>query len=171
MATSETARSIYVTGLVNAHALENQALSIMQRQIDRLEHYPEVSERLRQHITETNGQIQRLDQLLGMLGESSSSVKDTVTSFMGNMTAMMHAAMQDEILKNTFANYAFENYEIATYNSLLTMAEAVGQQSSMELLRQSLDEEERMAAWIRDHVRDVTLRYMQREERGETAGV
>jgi ferritin-like metal-binding protein YciE len=169
MATSETARSIYVTGLVNAHALENQALAIMQRQVERLEHYPEVSKMLRQHIAETNTQIGRLDQLLGSLGESASSVKDTVTSFIGNLSALAHAPMQDEILKNTFANYAFENYEIASYNSLMVMAEASGHQDSIGLLRQSLNEEERMAAWIRDHVRDVTLKYMDREKRGVNA--
>ena len=33
---SETAHSIFITGLVNAHALEKQALQIMNRQIERL---------------------------------------------------------------------------------------------------------------------------------------
>jgi ferritin-like metal-binding protein YciE len=171
MATTQAARSLYVAGLVNAHALENQALSIMQRQVERLENYPEVSNKLHQHIAETNTQIGRLDQVLASLGESASSVKDTITSFMGNLAALAHVPMRDEILKNTFANYAFENYEIASYNSLIAMAEAAGQQDSIELLRQSLAEEERMATWIKDHVRDVTLKYMDREQRGETAGV
>lgn len=31
-----------------------------------------------------------------------------------------------EILKNSFANFAFENFEVAAYKSLLTVAEAGG---------------------------------------------
>src|SRR5688572_18769351 len=48
---------IFVTGLRNAHAMEHQALSIMKPQVSRIENYPEVAQRLQQHITETEGQI------------------------------------------------------------------------------------------------------------------
>ena len=34
---NDTALDLYVTGLRNAHALENEALSIMRPQIERLE--------------------------------------------------------------------------------------------------------------------------------------
>ena len=55
---------IFVTGLRNAHAMEHQALSIMKPQVARIEQYPEVAHRLQLHITETENQIQRLEQLL-----------------------------------------------------------------------------------------------------------
>lgn len=43
MATQQdTLRELFVTGLVNAHAVEKQALSIMSPQVSRIEHYPEV---------------------------------------------------------------------------------------------------------------------------------
>jgi len=42
----DTVRSIFVTGLKNAHAMENQALSIMKPQVSRIENYPEVAARL-----------------------------------------------------------------------------------------------------------------------------
>ena len=35
-------RSIYVTALKNTHALELQALQIMERQVERLQRYPEM---------------------------------------------------------------------------------------------------------------------------------
>lgn len=34
-------------------------------------------------------------------------------SMVGSMAAMGHSVAGDEILKNSFANFAFENYEIA----------------------------------------------------------
>ncbi len=49
---------------------------------------------------------------------------------MGNMAALAHAPAQDEILKNTFANHAFENYEIAVYDSLIAIAEAAARTST-----------------------------------------
>ena len=52
---SDATRDLFVTGLRNAHALEMQALQIMNRQVERLENYPEVEQALRKHIQETEG--------------------------------------------------------------------------------------------------------------------
>ncbi|MBW3560193.1 MAG: ferritin-like domain-containing protein, partial [Proteobacteria bacterium] len=90
-------RSIFITGLKNAHALEKEALGIMNRQIDRLEQYPEMADRLRQHVGETEEQIKRLDSVLMEMGESASAFKDAVLSMGGNMAALGHAAAGDEI--------------------------------------------------------------------------
>jgi ferritin-like metal-binding protein YciE len=70
----------------------------------------------------------------------------------------------DEVLKNTFANSALENYEIAAYKSLLAMAEQAGAQMKT-VLEDSLREEERMAAWVDKSVAKITLDYIQKEER------
>ncbi len=163
-AASETARNIFIVGLRNAHALESQAIELMQRQVERLRNYPEVEARMRQHIEETRMQVQRLDQILSSLGTSASSLKDAFMSFMGNLMALAHTPAGDEIIKNTFANFAFENYEIASYRSLIAMAEATGQRDSVGLLQQTLREEESMASWLAEHLRDVTLKYLSLEE-------
>jgi ferritin-like metal-binding protein YciE len=159
--TSQTARDLFVTGLRNAHAMERQAEELMERQSERTSDYPEVQVRLRQHLEETRNQIARLDQCLEACGETASTLKDATLSFMGNLAAMGHAVAGDEILKNTFANNAFEHYEIATYKSLIALAKECGIDDG--LLRQSLREEEAMAEWIDSHVEDVTLAYLSRE--------
>ncbi len=169
MATSP--RDTYITGLVNAHALENQAVSILSRQVERLESYPEMSDQIRLHIDETKAQAQRIEEILNSLGTSHSSLKDLVTSFTGNMAALAHAPMQDEVMKNTFANFAFEHFEIAAYRSLLTMAELAGDNSSPKLLQQSLNEEIRMAKWIEDNLEATTRKYVQLSAAGQKAGI
>lgn len=153
-------RSIYVTALQNTHALEMQALQIMERQVERLEHYPELAEALNNHIRETHGQRQRLEAELQALGETPSTIKEGVLGLMGNMAALAHAPAQDEILKNTFANQAFENYEIAAYRSLLTMADGAGRSQSRSALEQSLHEEEAMANRVASLVVPITRRYL-----------
>jgi ferritin-like metal-binding protein YciE len=164
-------RDIYVTGLINAHGLENQAIQLMERQVERYENYPAMAQRLREHIEETRRQARRLEELLGLLGSAPSTVKDVGMSIMGNLAAMTQAVMQDEVIKNTFANFAFEHYEIAAYRALLTMAEVAGDANGPPLLRESLDEELRMAKWIEDHLDETTRTYMRLESAGQTAGV
>ncbi|WP_347302049.1 ferritin-like domain-containing protein [Croceibacterium sp. TMG7-5b_MA50] len=156
---TDTLRELFVTGLVNAHAVEKQALSIMTPQLERIENYPEVADRLRAHIEETNGQIARLDELLEGLGTSSSTLKDIGLSMSGSMAAITHSVAGDEIVKNSFANYAFEHFEIAAYKSLLVMAEDGGFAQATPLLTQSLNEEQAMAEWIDEHLPVVTRRY------------
>jgi ferritin-like metal-binding protein YciE len=166
---SDTARELYATGLKNAHALEQQATQLLQRQIDRYDRYPDVSQRLQQHLRETEQQIGRLEELMHGMGTDRSVIKDWATSIMGNLAAIGHAVMPDEILKNTFANHAFENFEIASYTSLIAMAEATGNAGHVSALRQTLNEEQRMASWILENTPAITLKYMQLREQGEKA--
>ena len=169
MADIEHARGVFLVGLKNAHAMEKQALSIMQPQIKRLKHYPDLSQRLESHISETNTQIARLDEVLQSVGEGSSAMKDTLLSAMGSMAALGHVAAGDEVLKNSFANLAFENYEIAAYVSLITAARASGESNAVTLLEQSLDEERRMAEWVAEHIPSVTERFISLKGTGEAA--
>jgi hypothetical protein len=78
----------------------------------------------------------------------------------GNMAALGHAAAGDEILKNHFANYAFEHFEIASYRSLIVMAETVAFQPAIPLLQMTLKEEEAMAAWVGETLPEVTRKFM-----------
>jgi len=162
---SNKARDIFILGLRNAHAMEIQARELMERQSERMDEYPEVKAKLQTHLQETNEQLRRLEHCLSACGESNSSLKDTAQSAMANLTAMGHAMSGDEILKNTFANNAFENFEIAAYKSLLALCGAAGVEEARAPLEQSLREEERMAEWIDSNVEKVTLEFVQHEQR------
>ncbi|XQZ43435.1 ferritin-like domain-containing protein [Paracoccus yeei] len=166
-----SAHDIFLDGLRNAHAMEKQALSIMQPQLNRLEHYPEVSALLDRHIRETEGQIRRIDDILDGLGTSASGLKDTMLSLGGSMAAVTHSLASDEILKNSLANYAFEHFEIAAYTSLITMAEQGGGQSAIPLLQQNLDEERAMAADIEAGLPDVVRQFIRLSASDQRADV
>jgi ferritin-like metal-binding protein YciE len=162
---------LLLTGMRNQHAVENQAISLMSRQVERLENYPEMEARMRLHIDESKAQAQRLEEMLSTLGSSHSALKDAGLSLTANMAAIAHAMAPDEVVKNSFANYAFEHFEIAAYKSLITLSQAVGQDSGVAALEQSLREEVAMAAWIEQHLADTTLQYLQRISSGLEAGV
>lgn len=161
---TQSARDIFVTGLRNAHSMETQARELMERQSERLTDFPEVQRKAHSHLEETRNQLERLEQCLHACGEDTSALKDTAQSIMGNVMAAAHSLADDEILKNTFANNAFENFEIATYKSLLTLCGPAGAESARPLLEQSLKEEQAMAKWLDSHVEDVTLQYLNKEQ-------
>ena len=167
---SSQLRSVFVTGLQNAHALEQQALALIDRQLDRLVSYPEVAERLRSHRSETEMQISRLQEILGTFNSSSSSLKDMALNFMGNMAAFGNVMAADEILKDQIINYAFENFEVASYRSLIAMSDAGDFTEATTLLRETLREEEAMAAWVLDTLPGLTLKYVGLRSEGRTAG-
>jgi ferritin-like metal-binding protein YciE len=156
---AERARDLFIVGARNLHAVEKQALSIMSPQVARLEHYPQLADQLRLHIDETHGQVERLDQILADVGSGSSALKDLALSISGSMAAAIHSVAGDEVLKNSFANYAFEHFEIASYKSLITMAEDNGVTGAVSLLRTSLGEEQRMADWLDQALPMITRRY------------
>ena len=169
LAGNENVQQIFVVGVQNAHALEKEAIQLMERQIERITNYPEMRRRLEQHLAETKEQEERLDRILDQLGTGRSALKDWVTQFMGNAAAVAHVPMADEILKDTFANNAFENFEIAAYKSLITMAEVAGHSQFVGPLRQTLEEEQRMAQFISDNVEMITRKYLEREASGRKA--
>jgi ferritin-like metal-binding protein YciE len=166
LTSSEDIRNIFITGLENAHALEKQAIQLMERQVERFENYPEMSDLLRRHITETEGQIRRLDEMLHTFGADRSILKDMATQFMANLAAAGHMPMADEVLKNTFANHAFENFEIASYKSLIVMAEASGNQKFIPGLQETLREEEKTAQAVYDMIEPITQKFLARSAQG-----
>lgn len=160
---------IFIEGMRNAHAMENQALAIMRPQLSRIENYPEVARMLEKHIAETEGQIQRLESVLDGLGESKSTLKDMGLSVAGTMASLGHTIAPDEIVKNSFANFAFENFEIAAYKSLIALATRANNSQAVDLLTLNLREELAMAKWLDQNIEAVTLQYAAMRDAGEQA--
>ncbi|MCW2286121.1 ferritin-like metal-binding protein YciE [Rhodoblastus acidophilus] len=158
----EALRNLFIAGLSNAHAMEAQAEQLLKRQIERLDDFPDIKMRLQEHLDETYTQQRRIDAILENYGESSSTLKDTAMSLFGNMAAVAHMPAEDEVLKNSFASFAFENYETAAYKSLISIAEALGETGAIGPLRQSCEEEEAMAGWLSSQLDSVTRRFIQK---------
>lgn len=163
------ARDVLVVGLRNAHAVESQAIELLERQASALDDYPSVQARVQQHLGETERQLERLEQCLEMLNEDTSTIKDTALSALGNLMAMANTMADDAILKNSFAGYSFEHYEIAAYESLLQLAALAQETEIIPLLRESLAEERDMADWLASNLRQLTSEYIERRQRKDRA--
>ena len=161
MATSK--RDTLIVGLRNAYALEGQALSTMENVHSRLENYPELKTGVAQHIEETRRQQQMVEQCLNRFGEEPSSLKEAAMKLAGNLQAMMHGMASDEVLKNLFALYAFEHFEIASYKSLIAMAQECGESEVSRTCGEILGQEQAAAQKLEALIEPISRTYLQRE--------
>lgn len=165
--TRENARTMMIAGLKNAHGLEQQAIEMLKRNAERLENYPALKQRIERHLEESRSQQDRVAKALEDLGESPSSIKDAAMGFAENVQMMTHAAASDEVLKNSYAGYAFEHFEIASYRALEIMARDAGEPRVEQLAREILAEEEEMAGWLQQNLPEVVEKHLELMNTGD----
>jgi ferritin-like metal-binding protein YciE len=71
----------------------------------------------------------------------------------------------------TFANFAFENFEIAAYKSLITIAELGGYSIDVSALQANRGEENAIAEWLDRNLRAVTIQFASLKQAGQRAKV
>ena len=157
--------------LRDAHAMENQAIEILEKQANRLEHYPELRARVRSHLEESHRQAERVERCLHQLGTDTSSLKTAAGKMIGTAQQLSGLFASDEVLKSGIADYAFEHYEIASYKMLIAAADEAGEHEVRRGLEENLREEEAMAEWLDQHLPEVTRQYLHREAAGKSAKV
>lgn len=149
--------------LRDAHAMEQQAETMLKGQASRIEHYPVLKARIEEHIQETIGQRERLEGCIKRLGGSPSTLKDV----MGKMAAFGQAVggmtASDEIVKGAMAGYVFEHFEIASYTALIAAAKTAGDAETARVCEEILVQEEAMADWLAAHLPEVTEEFMVRD--------
>lgn len=156
----------YAHWLRDAHAMEEQAISMLSAQAKRIENYPLLKARIEQHLSETQGHEQALRTLLEKLPTGRSSLlKDATGRVAAMLQAMTGALTQDEVVKGAMASYAFEHIEIATYRVLIAAADEVGEAEAKAVFEQILQEEIAMAVWLQDNLDDTTRLFLMRDER------
>jgi ferritin-like metal-binding protein YciE len=159
----------FTSWLRDAHAMEKHALTMLDGQASRLENYPQLEARLRQHFLETEGQVEVLDGILARYDDSNSVMKDVagkMSAMGGALTSMMSG---DEVIKGALAGYTFEHMEIASYRILIAAAEQLNDIETIRALRGILEQEIAMADWLAANVTDVTQRFLQRDDVGQMA--
>jgi ferritin-like metal-binding protein YciE len=158
------AREWLIQWLRDAHAMEEQAETMLNGQLSRIENYPELSDQIKKHLEETKGQAARLKQCLDRIGEGSSSLKDAGGKLMAMGQSISGVFAGDEVMKGSLASYTFEHMEIASYNILIAAANAVGESEVARVCEQNLREEEAMAEWLKEHIAGTTEQFLSRAE-------
>jgi ferritin-like metal-binding protein YciE len=148
--------------LRDAHAMEAQAEQMLSANASRIENYPELAARVRQHLEETRSQRQRLEACMQRRGISTSTMKDLSGMFSAFMQGAGQSMASDEVVKGAMTSYAFEHFEISAYRCLTAAAETAGDTETARVCGEILREEEAMASWLADQLPSVTRTYLQR---------
>lgn len=146
--------------LKDAHAMEMQAVQLLEQREKRLTSYPALKGRVGEHLEQSRRQAERIEGVLESLGTNPSTLKAGVAragAFVGGLT---QAAASDEVVKGVLHDYAFENFEIASYRSLVAAAEDVGATEVKRVCEENLGEEQAMAGWLLEHVPEVTQAFL-----------
>lgn len=154
--------------LRDAHAMEEQAITMMSSQSNRLKNYPELKAQIDKHLQETRDQAAMLERCLERLG-GTSSVKDITGKIVALGQGLSGLFVGDEVVKGTLASYTFEQMEIASYKILIAAAERAGDQETKRVCELILQQELAMAEWLDTHAAEITRTFLERDERGETA--
>ena len=105
----------------------------------------ELSNALQEHLDETRAQVGRLQKIFKNMGEEPSSracvgMQGLLKEGEKLISEMSKSPVLDAAL--TGAAQKVEHYEIAAYGTARAMAEMLGQQEVVDLLQETLEEEE-----------------------------
>ena len=120
-----TAEERLMEWLRDAHAMEEQAESILESQIARLQHYPDVKLKMQQHLEATRRQAKLVESCIAARGGDTSVVKVLSAKIVAAAQGLSGIFVDDEVIKGALASYTFEQMEIASYRILIAAAEAV----------------------------------------------
>lgn len=148
--------------LRDAHAMEEQAETMLKAQHSRIENYPVLARLIERHIGETESQRQRLEACLERRNSSSSATKDMAAKFTAMMQGLGGSVMSDEIVKGAMASYTFEHFEISAYRVLIATAELAGDPETKRVCEAILAEEQAMADALYEQLDDASRTFLER---------
>ncbi|HEX8373821.1 MAG TPA: ferritin-like domain-containing protein [Geminicoccaceae bacterium] len=134
---------LFVHTLQDIYYAESQIAKSLPKMIERTTS-PELRQAFQTHLTETQGQIKRLEQVFQMHGQP---VKGVTCAAMDGILEEAQEIMGDvedkEVLDAAMlaSAQAVEHYEITRYGTLVAWAKELGRQDCASVLQQNLDEE------------------------------
>lgn len=113
---------------------------------------PELSEAINNHQKETEGQIQRLEKIFENLGMKASGKKcQAMDGLLEEGKEILEDTKKKSMVRDAgiiIASQKIEHYEIASYGSLVALANKMGHNEIVQLLEQTLEEEKKADALL-----------------------
>ncbi len=144
MARLSSLDDLLVHELQDMYNAEGQILKALPKIIKAASN-PELKNALEEHRQQTEGQVERLDQVFKLLGLPSKGKKcEGMAGLLEEGKKVMEQDAEPAVLDAAIIASAqkVEHYEIASYGCICTYAETLGYDQVHELLGQNLDEEE-----------------------------
>lgn len=134
---------LMIDQLKDAYSAERQALRAMPKMMKNATH-PALKECIQMHMEQTEGQVERIEQALEMVGgKPGRKVCEAMRGLVEEATHEMEENDRGEMMDVLIiaASQRIEHYEIAAYGTMVSLAKAAGQTQLADLLAQTLAEE------------------------------
>jgi ferritin-like metal-binding protein YciE len=148
----QTARELLVHELGDLLSAEQQILKALG-EMEKEATLPELKKGFGEHRRQTEGQIKRLQQVFESLDEKPRATEcKGMKGLIEERKAFKEEDPSDDIMAifDCGATIKVESYEINAYNSVIALAEQLGLDDAIDLLQQTLDEEEAMLERVQD---------------------
>jgi ferritin-like metal-binding protein YciE len=139
----ESLQELLVEELKDIYNAESQLLKAMPRMAKKTKN-PQLRTAFETHMKETEGQIERLEQVFEALGEKAKGKTcHAMKGLLEEAKEIMGEDMEDDVMDAALiaAAQKVEHYEIASYGTVRAWAQILGNKQAVKLLQQTLDEE------------------------------
>lgn len=170
MADTQTLHDAFLDELKDAYDAEKQLTKALPK-LAKASTFPELRQAFEDHLEETNGHVEKLEQVFQSLDEK---VKGKHCDGMAGIIEEGKTAMDEDFEGATMdavliaSAQRAEHYEIAAYGTLVAWAKVMGHNDAADLLQEILDEEkaadEKLNAIAESGVNEQASSGMQGEE-------
>ena len=139
----DTLENLYISELRDLYSAENQLLKALPKMAKGASS-PELKNAFEQHLEQTKGHVERLEQLFEQLDENpKGKTCQAMKGLIEEGSEILKEEGEDSVLDAGMivAAQKVEHYEIASYGSVRTFANLLGQDEAARLLQSTLDEE------------------------------
>jgi ferritin-like metal-binding protein YciE len=143
MAEAGTLHDAFIDELRDTYDAERQLTKALAK-LAKAASSPPLREAFESHLTETQGQIERLEQVFESLDEKVRGKHcDGIAGIIEEGKSIMEEDFDDDTMDACLiaAGQRAEHYEMAAYGTLVAWARAMGHREAAKLLQQTLDEE------------------------------
>jgi len=136
-------RDLYLDELRDLHNAENQLIKALPK-MAKASSSDELREGFEQHLEQTKGHVERLEQIFEALDESPKGTKCVgMEGLIKEGSEIMDEDFEGAVMDAALIGAAqrVEHYEIAAYGTVIAFANQLGESEHASLLKQTLEEE------------------------------
>ncbi|MBV8672629.1 MAG: ferritin-like domain-containing protein [Acidobacteriaceae bacterium] len=139
----DSLRELYIEELKDLYSAENQITKALPK-LAKTATNPKLRQAFEQHLEQTKGHVQRLEQIFEGLDEKpTGKTCEGMKGLLKEGDEMAGGDGDTDVIDAGLISAAqrVEHYEIAAYGSVATYAELLGENEAVDLLNQTLEEE------------------------------
>jgi ferritin-like metal-binding protein YciE len=140
---TQALKKLFIDELRDLYNAENQLIKALPK-MAKAANSKELRNGFEEHLQQTKGHAQRIEQIFETLGEKAGGKKcKAMEGMIAEGSEVMDEDFEGEVMDAALIGAArrVEHYEIAAYSTVIKFGEMLGQDEAVKLLEQTLEEE------------------------------